>query len=170
VLADAPQRVELRFGDGESPDQRAAALHALRDRAAVVRAVTLVAAPPASGAVGEHNNTAVQWLRLTALTRLTLPGSVHVEGSWRRHGRGLGQVVLHAGADDFGAVLSQDQEAEMVDGVWPMTVREAERNLRLAGFSPVVRTGGYERRGAAQTAAEPKGRPMRRLTPMATAK
>ena len=57
----------------------------------------------------------------------------------------------------------------MVDGVWPMTVREAERNLRLAGLEPVVRDGDYSRIGAARTVAEPAGRPMRRLTPMAPA-
>lgn len=170
VLGPAPQRVALGFGAGETAAQRAATLVALRESSAAVRAVTLVAAPAVGGPVGAHNNTGVQWLRLTALTRLALPGSVHVEGSWQRHGRGLGQVVLHAGADDFGDVLSQDQATEMVDGVWPMTVREAERNLRLAGFEPVVRGGDFARIGQARTAAEPAGRPMRRLTPMAPAK
>jgi len=165
-----PTRIALSFGCGEDAADRAAVLVALRARSEQVRAVTLVAARSAGTAVGTENNTGVQWLRLTALTRLTLPGSVHVEGSWRRHGRGLGQVVLHAGADDFGAVLPQDQEASMVDGVWPMTVREAERNLRLAGLQPIVRGGDFQRIGDARTAAEPAGRPMRRLTPMAPAK
>jgi len=170
ALIGEAQRVELTFGGGESPADRAATLDALRAAAAQVRSVTLVSQPASSGSVGEHDNTGVQWLRLTALARLVLPAGTHVEGSWQRHGRGLGQVVLHAGADDFGAVLPQEQATEMVDGVWPMTVREAERNLRLAGFEPVVRDGAYARLGAARTAAEPAGRPMRRLTPMAPAK
>lgn len=169
VVPDRPSRVEVHFGSGESAQDRAAALLRLRKAAATVRAVTLVATPSPDSAVGIANNTGVQWLRLTALARLALPASIHIEGSWQRHGRGLGQVVLHAGADDFGAVLSAEKATEMVDGVWPMTVREAERNLRLAGLEPVVRDGDYTRIGAARTAAEPAGRPMRRLTPMAPA-
>ena len=169
VLADGPQRIELGFGGGETATDRAESLAFLRDAGSIVRSVTLVSQPSDSGSVGAHDNTGVQWLRLTALARLVMPAGVHVEGSWQRHGRGLGQVVLHAGADDFGMVLPQDQATEMVDGVWPMTVREAERNLRLAGFEPVVRDGRYARLRAAQTAAEPAGRPMRRLTPMAPA-
>ena len=169
-LPTAPSRVAIQFGAGESAAQRAATLVALRAAADHVRAVTLEAAPTAGSAVGIENNTAVQWLRLTALTRLALPGAVHIEGSWERHGRGLGQVVLHAGADDFGAVLPREAEAHMVDGVWPMTVREAERSLRLAGLQPVVRDGAYTRISEARTVAEPAGRPMRRLTPMAPAK
>jgi 2-iminoacetate synthase ThiH len=110
----------------------------------------------------------VQWLRTTALARLALPGSVHIEGSWQGFGRGLGQVVLHAGADDFGAAFGEEAASEPVDGVWPMTVREAERNLRLAGLEPAVRDGGFVRVGEAVTVAEPAGRPLRRLTPMAS--
>ncbi len=169
TLVAEGNRVALHFGGGETAAQRAQALVSLRDAGRAVTAVTLVAAKPAGTAVGTDNHTAVQWLRLTALARLALPGMVHVEGSWKRHGRGLGQVVLHAGADDFGTVLPQDQATEMVDGVWPMTVREAERSLRMAGFSPVVRDGTYARVGGAQTRADPVGKPMRRLTPMAPA-
>jgi hypothetical protein len=51
----------------------------------------------------------------------------------------------------------------MVDGEVPMGVAEAERCLRLAGFTPVPRGPDFAPLGEARTAVEALGRPLRRL-------
>lgn len=160
---DNATAVVLRYGAGESPAAVAETLVALR-RAEGLQSLAVERVPQAGTLVGEHNNTAVAGLRLLALARLGLPDLPHVQASWQRHGRGLAQVAQHAGADDFGVALPPDASAEMVDGVWPMTVREAERNLRLAGLRPSRRDARWGLKGAA-TEAESTARPLRRIVP-----
>lgn len=157
------QSVVLRYGEGESSEAVAETLVALR-HAPGLQSLSVERVPQEGTLVGEHNNTAVAGLRLLALARLGLPDLPHVQASWRRHGRGLAQVAQHAGADDFGQALPADASAEMVDGVWPMTVREAERSLRLAGLQPTRRDARWGLQGAA-TVAESTGRPLRRIVP-----
>lgn len=155
--------VVLRYGAGETAAEVAATLVALR-QVQGLESVAVERIPQEGTLVGDANNTAVQGLRLLALTRLALPTLPHVQASWQRHGRGLAQVAQHAGADDFGQALPPDESAEMVDGVWPMTVREAERSLRLAGLAPTQRDARWDLLGAA-TKAESTRRPLRRLDP-----
>jgi len=155
----APHNAVVRFGDGQSDDALVTALLALRDQD--LRAARIQGARSIGTAVPEEDNTATRWLRLTALLRLVLPDSVHVVGGWERYGRGVGQVALRGGADDYGSVT--DAEGAMIDGVWPMSIREAERTLRLTGLRPVRRGADFEPLGEATTQAEDRRRPLRRL-------
>jgi len=154
-----PAHATIPFGAGESDDDLVERIVALRSRPLVAARIEGIRS--AGAAVPEHDNTATRWLRLTALLRLALPDSVTVVGGWERYGRGLGQVALRGGADDFGAVT--DTDGEMVDGVWPMSVREAERTLRLTGLRPVRRDARFHTLGEAVTKAEDRRRPLRRL-------
>ena len=167
---DADERVEtLDFGGGEAPSDLALRLVALR-AVPDLHALAVRPQPEAGTLVGHANNTAVMGLRLLAVARLALPDLLHVQASWRRHGRGLAQVAQHAGADDFGQVLPPDEQAAMVDGVWPMTAREAERSLRLAGLEPARRDASWQQVEGPLTQAEQTNRPLRRLTPHAPSK
>jgi predicted solute-binding protein len=156
----------LRYGAGETASDLAQRMVNLRENRAL-KTVNVESVDQPGAVVSHANNTAVMGLRLLAVARLALPNLPHIQASWRSHGRGLAQLAQHAGADDFGAVLPRAESGAMVDGVWPMTAREAERNLRLAGLHPQPRDHAY---GAVQTPigpAEPTGRPMRRLDPPA---
>ena len=159
-VPEAPQ-VSLTFGAGETDLQLVDQLRALA-AAPSLRVVRFQGVASAGAAVPEHDNTATRWLRVTALARLLLPAEVRVAGDWERYGRGLGQVALRAGADDYGSVRDRE-EGEMVDGVWPMSEREAERIVRLTGLRPVRRNARFEATGAAVTQAEDRRRPLRRL-------
>lgn len=160
-LPSGPWVAELVFGD-EGDDDLPARIDTLARQPGLV-AVGARPAPSTTAGVSTHNNTATHWLRLLATLRLVMPDSVHVLSSWEHHGRGLGQLALRGGADDLGEVLPNGTADQMQDGVWPMTVREAERLLRLAGFVPQPRDGSFAPLGAARTAAESTDRPLRRL-------
>jgi len=153
--------VTVSFGAGESAEALLEHLLALAQQPGL-RVLRFRGVPNGSAAVPEHDNTATRWLRLTAFARLLFPLSTRIAGDWERYGRGLGQVSLRAGAEDFGAIRDTD-DGEMVDGVWPMSAREAERTLRLTGLRPLRRDGEFELLGEALTRAEDRKRPLRRL-------
>ena len=161
---DDDASLALRYGGDEDADALARRLVDLRTNRRL-DCVSVESVPEAGTLVGRRNNTAVMGLRLLAVARLALPDVPHVQASWRQHGRGIAQLAQHAGADDFGAVLPPDEQAEMVDGVWPMTVREAERSLRLAGLSPQRRDGDHAPVGGPVSSPDRAGRPLRRLVP-----
>ena len=157
----ASAHLTVRFGAGETDPQLLDHLRALATTP-TLRTVRFQGVPNGGEAVPVHDNTATRWLRVTALARLLLPAEVRVAGGWERYGRGLGQVALRAGAEDYGAIR-EHKEGAMVDGVWPMSAREAERILRLTGLRPHRRDAAFEPVGEALTRAEDRRRPLRRL-------
>ncbi len=159
TIVDAPF-VSVAFGAGESDAALLDTLLALA-RSPSLQVVRFLGVPNGTAAVPEHDNTATRWLRVNAVARLILPDTIRVAGDWERYGRGLGQVALRAGTDDYGAI--RDDDGEMVDGVWPMSGREAERLLRLTGLRPQRRDAHFEVVGDAVTRAEDGRRPLRRL-------
>lgn len=159
-LPDAPF-LTVSFGAGESEQVLLDHLLAIAAHTGV-QVVRFEGVANAGAAVPEHDNTATRWLRITALARLVFPPSIRVAGGWERYGRGLGQVALRSGAEDYGAIRDRD-DGEMVDGVWPMSAREAERIVRMTGLTPLRRDATFELVGEAVTRAEDRRRPLRRL-------
>jgi aminodeoxyfutalosine synthase len=153
-----PLRVVVRAGPAGGPPPGPWLGPVLAAPAGRVRSIA-VGTAEGGGPLGA---TGVDWLRLLALVRLGAADGVHVEADWARFGRGFGQLALLCGADDFGLVPA-GPDGEMVDGEVPMGVAEAERCLRLAGFTPVPRGPDFAPLGEARTAAEALGRPLRRL-------
>jgi chorismate dehydratase len=134
--AEVPWIVQLRLG-AESLEERVArllALRSLQDSGSEILAVQVIGACST-----EAGRTAADWLRWVALARLALPDVRHVSAIWEGD-LGTAQAALWAGADDLGPVREEDQ-------TW------SERNLRQAGFTPVVRNTRFEKVGAAQTRA-----------------
>ena len=86
---------------------------------------------------------ASQYVRIIALARIFLDNVPHIQASWFGEGWRAGQLALHAGADDFGGVLMEEnvlfqarhQVATKLDSVLHM--------IRDAGFTPVQRSTTY---------------------------
>ena len=85
-----------------------------------------------------------RYVRVIALARLFLDNVPHIQASWFGEGWRAGQLALHAGADDFGGLLleenvlfqAQHQVATKLDSVLSM--------IRDAGYTPVQRTTAYD--------------------------
>jgi chorismate dehydratase len=120
----------VSVGRGETPEELASWLLALRDLAPVLEGVRVWAAD-APGAYGEAANTATDHLRAVTLTRLVLPGAVHLVASPETEGLGMGQASLRAGCDHAGAVRL---DGDPVD--WPVRVKALEHHVREAGYVP----------------------------------
>ncbi len=87
--------------------------------------------------------TAAEYLRLTAISRLMLDNISNIQSSILTVGKETAMVSLHAGANDLGSVMIEENVVSAAGDpfrVDPDTVREI---IRDAGFIPVRRDQRY---------------------------
>ena len=68
----------------------------------------------------------------------------HVQASWFAEGKKTGQIALHAGGDDFGGTLIEENVLRLANHHNTTTTGECVALIREAGFRPVQRTTLYE--------------------------
>jgi cyclic dehypoxanthinyl futalosine synthase len=86
----------------------------------------------------------VKYLRIIALARLWLDNFDHIQASWFSEGKKTGQIALHAGGDDFGGTLIEENVLRLAAHDNRTTVDECCDLIREAGFTPLQRTTLYE--------------------------
>ena len=91
-----------------------------------------------------HSPGPVKYLRIIALARLWLDNFDHIQASWFSEGKKTGQIALHAGGDDFGGTLIEENVLRLAAHDNRTTVDECCDLIREAGFTPVQRTTLYE--------------------------
>ncbi len=91
-----------------------------------------------------HGPGAVRYLRIVACARIYLDNFVHVQASWFSEGKRTGQIALHAGADDFGGTLLEENVLRMANHDPRASIEECGALIRQAGFVPLQRTTLYE--------------------------
>jgi aminodeoxyfutalosine synthase len=84
--------------------------------------------------------TGYEDVKMVALARLAAPNIQSIQVDWRRYGPKLAQVALTFGADDIDGISSSDDAPE---GRRRAARAEIERNIQVAGFSPVERDGSF---------------------------
>ena len=83
--------------------------------------------------------TALEYLRVLAVSRLYLDNFPHLQASWLTPGLKLGQLALYYGCDDMGGVIIEDRVVRDAGANNDATRRELEENIIRAGFVPVIR-------------------------------
>lgn len=86
----------------------------------------------------------VKYLRIIALSRIYLDNFTHIQASWFSEGKKTGQIALHAGGDDFGGTLIEENVLREANHHNRTTTRECVDLIEDAGFSAVQRTTLYE--------------------------
>lgn len=84
------------------------------------------------------------YLRVIAVSRIVLDNFPHIQASWFGEGMRAGQLALHAGADDFGGVLLEENVLFQANHQKASSLPTVLRLIREAGFTPVQRTTFYE--------------------------
>jgi len=84
--------------------------------------------------------TGYEDVKMVALARLAAPNVPSIQVDWRRYGPKLAQVALTFGADDIDGISPSDDAPE---GRRRAARVEIERNIQVAGFSPVERDGSF---------------------------
>jgi cyclic dehypoxanthinyl futalosine synthase len=89
--------------------------------------------------------TAVEYLRLLALSRLFLDNVANIQVSWLTVGLKVGQVGLRFGVNDMGSIMIEENVISAAGAKHRANDSELRRVIEDAGFIPRQRTTLYER-------------------------
>ncbi|MGB3798698.1 MAG: cyclic dehypoxanthinyl futalosine synthase [Lewinella sp.] len=90
--------------------------------------------------------TGDEYIRMIALSRIMLPNVVNIQASWLTVGKQVAQLCLHAGANDFGSIMIEENVVSAAGARWRFTAEGIQEAIREAGFRPQLRTQQYEYR------------------------
>ncbi len=94
---------------------------------------------------GVHNlTTAEEYIRMIALSRIMLPNVLNIQASWLTVGKQVAQFCLHAGANDFGSIMIEENVVSAAGAPHRFTSTSIQEAIRQAGFEPQLRNQQYE--------------------------
>jgi cyclic dehypoxanthinyl futalosine synthase len=94
---------------------------------------------------GVHNlTTPEEYIRMIALSRIMLPNIKNIQASWLTVGKQVASVCLHAGANDFGSIMIEENVVSAAGAPHRFTYRTIQDAIREAGFEPQLRNQQYE--------------------------
>jgi cyclic dehypoxanthinyl futalosine synthase len=94
---------------------------------------------------GVHNmTTSEEYIRMIAMSRIMLPNIKNIQASWLTVGKQVAQICLHAGANDFGSIMIEENVVSAAGAPHRFTYRSMQEAIRDAGFEPQLRTQLYE--------------------------
>lgn len=104
---------------------------------------------------GVHNLvTPEEYIRMVAICRIMLPNIKNIQASWLTVGKQTAQVCLHAGANDFGSIMIEENVVSAAGAPHRFTYRSIQQAIREAGFQPQLRNQQYEWREIPETIEE----------------
>lgn len=104
---------------------------------------------------GVHNlTTPEEYIRMVALSRIMLPNIKNIQASWLTVGKATAQLCLHAGANDFGSIMIEENVVSAAGAPHRFTYKSIQDAIREAGFEPQLRTQQYEWREIPATIQE----------------
>lgn len=93
-----------------------------------------------------NNVTGDEYIRMIALSRIMLPNIENIQASWLTVGKEVAQICLHAGANDFGSIMIEENVVSAAGAPHRFTSRSIQEAIKQAGFEPQLRTQQYEDR------------------------
>ena len=94
---------------------------------------------------GVHNlTTAEEYIRMIAMSRIMLPNIKNIQASWLTVGKQVAQLCLHAGANDFGSIMIEENVVSAAGAPHRFTSKGIQQAIKEAGFEPQLRTQQYE--------------------------
>ncbi len=88
--------------------------------------------------------TGDEYIRMIALSRIMLPNIKNIQASWLTVGKRVAQLCLHAGANDFGSIMIEENVVSAAGAPHRFTSRSIQDAIREAGFEPQLRSQKYE--------------------------
>lgn len=91
-----------------------------------------------------NNVTGEEYIRMIALSRIMLPNIKNIQASWLTVGEKTSQLCLHAGANDFGSIMIEENVVSAAGAPHRFTSQTIQEAIHQAGFEPQLRTQKYE--------------------------
>ena len=90
--------------------------------------------------------TGDEYVRMIAMSRIMLPNVQNIQASWLTVGKKVAQVCLHAGANDFGSIMIEENVVSAAGAQFRFTADGIQQAIIDAGFTPKLRNQQYEYR------------------------
>jgi len=87
--------------------------------------------------------TAVDYLRILALSRIYLDNVENIQASWVTQGLKMAQVALRFGANDFGSTMIEENVVASTGVSYSVSKEDIIHAIRSAGFKPAQRDTFY---------------------------
>lgn len=87
--------------------------------------------------------SAEEYIRMIAMSRIMLPNVKNIQASWLTVGKQVAQLCLHAGANDFGSIMIEENVVSAAGAPHRFTYRSMQEAIREAGFEPQLRNQLY---------------------------
>ncbi len=95
--------------------------------------------------LGITNQVSIEeYIRMIALSRLMLNNITNIQASWLTVGKTTGQIALHAGANDFGSIMIEENVVSSAGAKNKLNADEIQQVIRETGFIPKRRNQKYE--------------------------
>ena len=82
--------------------------------------------------------------RMIAISRIMLPNVNNIQASWLTVGKQTAQLCLHAGANDFGSIMIEENVVSAAGAPHRFTYKTIQDAIKEAGFEPQLRNQQYE--------------------------
>jgi cyclic dehypoxanthinyl futalosine synthase len=83
-------------------------------------------------------------IRMVAFSRIMLPNISHIQASWLTVGVDTAQLCLHAGADDMGSIMIEENVVSSAGATNSLNALGMQQAIANAGFEPQLRNQAYE--------------------------
>lgn len=93
-----------------------------------------------------NNVSGDEYVRMLALSRIMLPNVKNIQASWLTVGKAVAQLCLHAGANDFGSIMIEENVVSAAGAPHRFTAKGIQDAIREAGFEPQLRGQKYNYR------------------------
>ncbi|MBK7871332.1 MAG: dehypoxanthine futalosine cyclase [Saprospiraceae bacterium] len=90
--------------------------------------------------------TGDEYVRMIAMSRIMLPNIINIQASWLTVGKQVAQLCLHAGANDFGSIMIEENVVSAAGANFRFTADGIQKAIQEAGFTPQLRNQQYEYR------------------------
>ena len=87
-----------------------------------------------------------EYVRTIAISRIMLPNIQNIQASWLTVGEQVAQLCLHAGANDFGSIMIEENVVSAAGAPHRFTAEGIQKAIKEAGFEPQLRNQEYEYR------------------------
>lgn len=94
----------------------------------------------------KNNVSGDEYIRMLALSRIMLPNIENIQASWLTVGKEVAQLCLHAGANDFGSIMIEENVVSAAGAPHRFTYKSIQEAIKEAGFDPQLRNQQYEER------------------------
>jgi len=88
--------------------------------------------------------TSEMYIRTIAISRLMLPNIKNIQASWLTVGKPTAQLCLHAGANDFGSIMIEENVVSVAGANNKFDKKGIQQAIIDAGFKPVLRNQKFE--------------------------